>query len=79
MAHARLRLMQFNNADEGVNCPSPQAEQEPHSEALSDSDLLIEFIEQLIAKKRTSKQGACGIARPRQGEGWKRGGQPTAC
>src|SRR5437660_11921463 len=36
----------------------PLAEQEAIAEALSDADALIESLEQLIAKKRQTKQGA---------------------
>ena len=35
-----------------------RAEQEAIAEALSDADVLIESLEQLIAKKRQMKQGA---------------------
>jgi type I restriction enzyme S subunit len=38
--------------------PPTKAEQEAIAEALSDADALIEFLEQLIAKKRYIKQGA---------------------
>ena len=41
-----------------IPLPSTKAEQEAITEALSDSDALIESIEQLITKKRHIKQGA---------------------
>jgi type I restriction enzyme S subunit len=41
-----------------VNLPSTKTEQEAIARALSDVDALIESLEQLIAKKRKTKQGA---------------------
>lgn len=41
-----------------VALPPTKAEQEAIAEALSDADALIEFLEQLVAKKRQIKQGA---------------------
>ena len=41
-----------------VSVPPTKAEQEAIAEALSDADVLIESLEQLIAKKRQIKQGA---------------------
>ena len=41
-----------------IALPPTKAEQEAIAEALSDADALIEFIKQLIAKKRDIKQGA---------------------
>lgn len=41
-----------------IPVPQSKAEQEAIAEALSDADALIEFLEQLLAKKRHLKQGA---------------------
>ncbi len=41
-----------------IPLPSTKAEQEAIAEALSDADVLIESLEQLLAKKRYLKQGA---------------------
>jgi type I restriction enzyme S subunit len=51
-----------------VAIPPTKAEQESIAEALSDADALIEFLEQLIAKKRHLKQGAVQeLLRPKNG------------
>jgi len=51
-----LRLPTFQDFD--IALPSTKAEQEAIAEALSEADVLIEALEQLIAKKRHLKQGA---------------------
>ena len=54
MASLNQRILR----DVGVPLPPNKAEQEVIAEALSDMDALIEYLEQLIAKKRQIKQGA---------------------
>jgi len=57
-------------ADMQIPLPLTKAEQEAIARALSDTDALIESLEQLIAKKRHIKQGAMQeLLRPK--EGWK--------
>ena len=51
LALARIRKFQ-------IPLPPTKAEQEAIAEALSDADVLIESLEQLVAKKRRIKQGA---------------------
>ena len=51
----RVNIHQIRNFT--IPVPSPD-EQEAIAEALADADALIEFLEQLIAKKRQIKQGA---------------------
>lgn len=65
---ARLRLIETGTTMKHLNVgdmleflvplPPTTAEQEAIAEALSDTDALIEALEQLIAKKRQLKQGA---------------------
>jgi type I restriction enzyme S subunit len=50
---ALTRIRKFS-----IPLPPTKAEQESIAEALSDADALIEFLEQLITKKRHIKQGA---------------------
>ena len=53
-----------------IALPPTKAEQEAIAEALSDTDALIESLEQLIAKKRQIKQGAMQeLLRPK--DGWE--------
>jgi len=55
-AQPKLALTRIRNFD--IPLPPTKAEQEAIAEALSDTDALIESLEQLIAKKCQIKQGA---------------------
>jgi type I restriction enzyme, S subunit len=55
-AYPQISLKQVREAE--ISIPPTKAEQEAIAEALSDTDALIESLEQLIAKKRQIKQGA---------------------
>lgn len=54
VSHLNLGLFR----DLTIPLPPTKAEQEAIAEALSDADVLIESVEQLLAKKRQIKQGA---------------------